>query len=111
MAKTVAERLWAKVQRGPGCWLWTGAFAAGDRYGAIRIEGKNYRVHRVAYELTKGAIPEGMVVRHRCANTLCCRPSHLLVGTHKQNMADMKRHKHGWWQLGYSSPRLRPKAA
>lgn len=44
--------------------------------------------HRVAYEIARGPIPEGMLVRHSCDNPTCCNPDHLLIGTHKENTGD-----------------------
>jgi hypothetical protein len=33
----------------------------------------------VAWELANGPIPEGLLVRQRCGNRLCCNPSHLFL--------------------------------
>ncbi|MGB1583345.1 MAG: HNH endonuclease [Solirubrobacterales bacterium] len=81
-----AERIWARcsgTESGDGCWEWTGAIAE-NGYGRV---GKDY-VHRVAYRLVMGDIPDGHDVRHRCDNRKCCNPSHLLTGTRSQNMQD-----------------------
>lgn len=45
--------------------------------------------HRVMWIHANGSdIPEGLVVRHRCARRRCCNPEHLKIGTQKENMWD-----------------------
>lgn len=86
-------RFWAKVDRSGECREWRGTR---DRhgYGIIKIrsgnDAKTKRAHRVAWELINGAIPDGMYVLHRCDNPPCCNPTHLFLGTHADNMDDMK---------------------
>ncbi len=86
-----SDRFWQKVAitSEPGrCWLWcNGRNSTG--YGVFRWHGKVRLAHRLAWELAYGPIPAGMLVRHRCDNPLCCRPSHLELGWHADNMADM----------------------
>ena len=73
------------------CWPWCGAFR-GNGYGQITefVNGKRRTraTHRLAWEFAFGQIPEGLVVRHMCHNPACCNPTHLLLGTHKDNFND-----------------------
>lgn len=62
--------------RPSGCWTWHGS-TNGQGYGEIRIEQKKHYVHRLAYEITIGEIPEGLVIDHLCGNPSCCNPEHL----------------------------------
>ncbi len=36
-------------------------------------------VHRVAYILTRGFIPQGGEIRQSCGNKVCCRPAHFVM--------------------------------
>jgi hypothetical protein len=88
----LADRFWTKVDRTGECWLWTGhRFHNG--YGETREScgKKRLLTHRVAWELTNGPIPAGLVVLHSCDTRNCVRPSHLSTGTQRDNMADMDR--------------------
>jgi hypothetical protein len=89
--RPIEERLWAKVDRGEGCWIWRGSTVP-KGYGKIgrgrRGDGYAY-AHRVAWELGHGPIPAGMAVMHSCDNPPCCRPDHLSLGTLAANNHDM----------------------
>ena len=84
------DRFWAKVRRGEGCWEWS-AGRSSEGYGSVRHGGVMVKAHRLAYELTHGKIPTGMVVCHTCDNPPCCNPSHLFVGTVAENNRDRAR--------------------
>jgi len=86
----VAERLWQKVTKGEGCWIFHGNRNAGGHGRLMDAEGRIGYAHRISWELTNGRpVPEGLHVRHTCDNPPCVRPDHLVVGTHADNMNDM----------------------
>ncbi len=72
-----------------GCWEWAGNTFHSFGYGQLRILGKGREAHTVAYEVWRGEIPEGMLVRHTCDNPPCINPEHLILGTHQDNHDDM----------------------
>lgn len=46
--KTEAQRFWEKVQKSPGCWIWTGAGRKSRRYGHLWFRGKQQQAHHAA---------------------------------------------------------------
>lgn len=91
----IAERLAAKVSfaEGDNCHYFTGSTRNG--YGEIYYNGKRHYAHRVAWELVNGPIPKGQLVCHRCDNPLCCRVSHMFLGSITDNINDMWRKGRG----------------
>jgi hypothetical protein len=73
-----------------GCLEWNG-WRNKKGYGRIVYHGKKHLVHRAAYEHFKGAIPEGLMVCHKCDNTSCWNPGHLFTGTGVDNAQDAVR--------------------
>lgn len=73
-----------------GCMKWTGNVAVSG-YGFIRADnrGRPLLAHRVAYEMAKGPIPDGMLIRHTCDTPSCVNPAHLVLGTDADNVRDM----------------------
>lgn len=85
------ERFWSKVERRTAreCWPWIASrFHFG--HGQVGIGGKHTTAHRIAWELTNGAIPDGLCVLHSCDNPPCCNPRHLFLGTRGDNAQDRK---------------------
>lgn len=68
-------RFWSHVQKTDSCWNWDRPNSIG--YGRINWKRKELKSHRVAYELVKGPIPEGLHLDHLCRNPACVNPDHL----------------------------------
>ena len=57
------------------------------------------QVHVIAWEAHYAEpVPEGLIVRHTCDNPRCCNPHHLILGTRKDNTADMISRGRAHWQ-------------
>lgn len=78
MRGTPLERLMARREVSPsGCWLWTGSLNTGG-YGQLMVRaGVNRTVHRLAYQLLVGPIPQGLQLDHLCRTRSCFNPAHL----------------------------------
>ncbi|HWD26282.1 MAG TPA: HNH endonuclease [Rhizomicrobium sp.] len=71
------------------CWLWRPHPRLRRReHDAETEEAAPYREF---YAHVKGAVPPGVVLRHKCDNRLCMNPNHLEPGTAKDNVDDMMR--------------------
>ena len=99
------ERYHSKVYRrpGPGCWYWLGAISSTGhgrlRCGTRALEPERPATRVVAshvygFQLSRGLLrPDpatGLlpVVRHRCDEASCHRPSHWVTGSTADNVAD-----------------------
>jgi hypothetical protein len=84
----IFDSFWENVDVGSleECWTWNGVRSKKPKfpYGYTRRDF----AHRIAYRIAKGTIPSGMHVRHACDNPTCVNPSHLLLGTPKDNVRD-----------------------
>lgn len=100
MTASVADRLIGHLDFSGGptsCWLWQGHIRA-NGYARMSVNGKERYVHRLAYELAHGSIPDGLDVDHVCHNLdeacpggpcihrRCCNPSHLRIATRSENL-------------------------
>lgn len=85
------QLLWSKVDQNSKteCWPWRGHLSR-DGYGKHTIKGVSFLAHRAAFFLGHGYMYLNDCVMHSCDNPRCCNPNHLRLGTHADNMADMK---------------------
>ena len=64
----------------------------------IRVDGRRISAHRLVWEGAYGQIPNGVVIAHRCDNTMCIELSHLFACSQAENVRDMdlkRRRCHG----------------
>jgi hypothetical protein len=67
-----------------GCWEWTKQRSP-KGYGHVKWQRRNWRAHRLTYELLVAPIPTGMTIDHLCRNAACVNPEHLEVVTNTEN--------------------------
>ena len=67
------------------CWRWGGTMRP-HGYGTVSIGGATRGSHAVAFEMTKGAVPDGLEIDHLCHTRDCINPAHMEAVTHAENM-------------------------
>jgi hypothetical protein len=84
---TLAEKFHGRVDTDGECWIWT-ASRNKNGYGRINHNYKNIRAHRASWIITRGPIPKGIDILHKCDNPACVRPSHHFPGNMSINQTD-----------------------
>jgi hypothetical protein len=92
MTPEVLARFWAKVdvKSADECWLWTASLNS-KGYGSFAIKGSGVSAHKISWALAKN---DGILsgpkdhIMHSCDVRSCVNPSHLSLGTAKDNSRD-----------------------
>lgn len=79
-----------------GCWVWQG-YRHPNGYGIFGLSGDRDYIHRLAWKLTHGPIPDGLHVCHHCDTPICGNPEHLFLGTPADNMHDRDAKGRGYF--------------
>lgn len=75
------------------CWNWNKSVTSAG-YGQLTRNGRYWTTHRYVMTCMYGPITRGLIVRHKCNNTKCCNPDHLMFGSHRDNWWDSEnRHR------------------
>jgi hypothetical protein len=69
-----------------------------DGYGITKAHWHKMSAHRAMWMATRGPIPAGMCVCHRCDNPPCVNVDHLFLGTALDNHRDMVAKGRAHWQ-------------
>lgn len=75
-----------------GCLICPGALATDGYPVCYRNGNSNLKIHRFVWSVfNRTFIEKGLVIRHNCDNILCINPSHLQIGTVKDNNDDIRK--------------------
>jgi hypothetical protein len=106
------ERFNAKWVRVPfcDCHIWT-ASGVPSGYGVFFFNGRQQYAHRVSWQISRGPIPAGQNVLHKCDVPGCVNPEHLFIGSTQDNYNDMVakgRQRHPGAPRGFKHPNPHP---
>ncbi len=89
----------ARTRKEGECLVWDGPTTDPQGRGQVRYGGRPVRAHVVVWTLTRGAVPQGQVIRHTCDVAACLNIEHMLLGTQADNMRDLQERGRGRWAM------------
>jgi hypothetical protein len=62
-----------RIDRSDQCWSWPGVWQA-NGYPLVKLQGRQWLVHRLAYNLLNGPLEQGQQLDKTCGRAGCVRP-------------------------------------
>jgi len=103
--QSLSERLWQKVTKTDGCWLWNGHINQ-KGYGTLKVNGVPQFAHRIAWELCHGEPPNERLILQMCNVRHCLNPAHLEIGKARHKKAIFENYINKDGPLHSSKPEL-----
>jgi hypothetical protein len=89
---------YTQVDPSTGCHIWQASTNQAG-YGQLILDGRMISAHRLAWIAKHGPIGKGLEVCDRCDERRCCNPDHMFLGSHAENMADLKAKNRRRWRI------------
>lgn len=75
--RLTADDFWRRVDKRPGCWVWTGPLDGRGQQGYTCLDGMREKAQRIAWRLVKDSgLDEQTQIRRMCPTPLCVHPDH-----------------------------------
>lgn len=92
---SLPRRFSGKVDFNGQCWMWKN-YKDKDGYGQYSVKSYPIQAHRFSWIHFNGEIPDGLCILHKCDTPACVNPTHLFLGTKRDNAKDMASKQRNW---------------